>query len=361
MRILFISFMRHSGIQNGGDVANLRNIKMAQQLFGEDNVECIYLHDDTKRRPLSNYLQTFEQMPRGYYNGLTPGFVRKVVAKAFSYDCVFLNTSLFGMIARRLKESGYQGRIISHFHNVESIYYDALLSRWMPGRGVIIRCAAKNDRMSCQYADKIITLTKCDSDILQKKYNRSADIIAGIALTDQFRGADEDCMIRKRPLCLFIGSSFTANNEGIIWFVQNVLPHVAVDFKVVGKGMSKLKEDTPCLKNIDVVSDAPSLAPYFAEADFMVLPIFAGSGMKVKTCECLMYGRNILGTNETFEGYEINDKCVGGRCNTAEEFIATLNRYIQHPIKRFNRYSRQLFLDKYTEEQSKSLFKSLFA
>ena len=28
--------------------------------------------------------------------------------------------------------------------------------------------------------------------------------------------------------------------------------------------------------------------------------------MKVKTCEALMYGKNILGTTETFEGYELD-------------------------------------------------------
>lgn len=40
----------------------------------------------------------------------------------------------------------------------------------------------------------------------------------------------------------------------------------------------------------------------------MVMPIFSGSGMKVKTAEALMYGKFLIGTKEAFEGYEIDEK-----------------------------------------------------
>ncbi len=39
--------------------------------------------------------------------------------------------------------------------------------------------------------------------------------------------------------------------------------------------------------------------------DYIISPIFVGGGMKVKTCEALMYGKNIIGTSESFEGYDI--------------------------------------------------------
>lgn len=128
--------------------------------------------------------------------------------------------------------------------------------------------------------------------------------------------------------------------------------------KIVGKGMKKLKENEPeLLKNIEIVSDAPDLQPYFAEADIMVLPIFSGSGMKVKTCESLMHGKNIIGTTEAFEGYDVDTKKVGGECNTAEEFIALLNDFAQNPRPKFNGYSRKIFLEKYSESAVTEMFK----
>ena len=114
--------------------------------------------------------------------------------------------------------------------------------------------------------------------------------------------------------------------------------------------MARLKAEEPMLKDIDVVSDAPDLLPYFEEADIMILPIFKGSGMKVKTCESLMYGKNIIATDEAFMGYEVDYDLVGGRCNTADEFIACIKGFESKPRPRFNAYSRQMFLEKYSEE-----------
>ena len=73
--------------------------------------------------------------------------------------------------------------------------------------------------------------------------------------------------------------------------MQNVYPHVNISVKIVGKGMNKLREHYNIPDNIEVISDVPDLKPYFEEADLMILPIFKGSGMKVKTCESLMYGK----------------------------------------------------------------------
>ena len=133
-----------------------------------------------------------------------------------------------------------------------------------------------------------------------------------------------------------------------MWFVENVLPHVDVKLQVVGKGMARLKEEE-CMRGIDIKSDVPDLATYFLSADFMILPIFSGSGMKVKTCESLMYGKNIIATDEAFVGYEVDYDKVGGKCNTAEEFISCIKDFENHPRPRFNVYSRQMFLEKYSE------------
>ena len=60
-----------------------------------------------------------------------------------------------------------------------------------------------------------------------------------------------------------------------MWFVKNVLPHVDIDFKIIGKDMDQLKKSQPCLVDIPVFSNVPNLAPFFEEADFVVFPIFS--------------------------------------------------------------------------------------
>ena len=358
-KVLFVWFKRYEGILDGGGQANFRCFNALRRIFGEEAIDSLYVHDGNHegygKLVCSAFYTLFD-----YHNGLTPGFVRKLVEMASAYDYVFLSTSLFGLVARELKRHGYGGKIIVHFHNVESVYYDAYVPKWLPGRQFIIRCADHNDGFSCRYADKVLVLNERDGRMLEQRYGRCPDAVLPLALPDSFLGTDMQAMTSECPLCVFIGSCFPPNNEGVLWFVRNVLPHVHVRFKVVGKGMSRLKAAHECLKDIDFVSDAPDLRPYFEEADFVVLPIFSGSGMKVKTCEALMHGKNILGTDEAFEGYMLDTEKIGGRCNTAADFIARLEGYSRCPVRRFNSYARSVYLQNYSDSATENIFRSIF-
>jgi len=349
MNILFIRYKKSNSVFEGGEKASQRNHDVLAQLVGEDQVTTYYIHDESRKRTLGDYLKGVFYFPFHYFFGLTPKRVDEIVRQAADYDVVYIDRSVFGIIAKKLKEQGYKGKVITFFHNVEVPYFEAKMGK-KPGRGIVLRCADRNDSYACRYSDKTIVLSQRDDEDLFHRYGRHADVKIPIALKDQYEKEHyPEEMTSQPPVCLFIGANFTPNNEGLLWFVREVLPQVHIQFKVVGKGMAKLKASEPDLSDIDVVSDAPELAPYFEEADFMILPIFKGSGMKVKTCESLMYGKNIIGTDEAYVGYDVDDDKVGARCNTAKEFIDFLHECEQKPRPRFNAYSRQVFLEKYSE------------
>lgn len=361
-RALIITFKDFHDVYDGGSQANRRNYEMARKVLGDGNVDCYFVNDAKKRRGILSLFYAVLLFPFGYFNGLTPRKVREIIGMSPDYDYVFVNTCIFGIISKKLKEKGYKGRIINFFHNVESIYYESRVPKYLPFRNVITGCAARNEEYSLKYADTTVGLCKRDSDILQRLYSRSFDFLAPISFTDKCKDRffDEDVLTGIKPKCYFIGSNFPANAEGILWFVRNVLPHVDIDFKVVGRDMDTLKQKNECLKDVEVHSTVPDLAPYFEDADFMVFPIFDGSGMKVKTCEALMYGKNILGTTETFEGYDLDPNLCGCLCNTAEEYIEAIKDFCEHPIPRYNQYSRNIFVEKYSEENSIRIFKEVF-
>lgn len=350
MKILFIRYKKSKNILEGGEQASQRNYNVLSRLVGEDHITTYFIHDESKKKSVADYAKGALYFLFNYYFGLTPRRVKEMVAMAQSYDVVFIDRSVFGIVAKKLKQSGYKGRIISFFHNVEVPYFEAKLGNKF-GKGLILRCVDANDRFACQYSDKTIALNPRDDGELYERYGKKADVLIPIAFKDKYlKDGYSQEKTSTQPLCLFLGAYFPPNNEGILWFVQNVLPHVNIKMKVVGKGMARLKEEEPSLKDIEVISDAPDLLPYFEEADMMILPIFKGSGMKVKTCESLMYGKNIIATDEAFMGYEVDYDKVGGKCNTAEEFIARIHDFEKNPRPRFNAYSRQMFLEKYSEE-----------
>lgn len=359
-KLLFIWYKRPTAIKGGGGMCSMRNYELLGKIVGAENIDSIYIHNDDKKRSLYSYISGVLYMCFGYFFGLTPKRCTQIVKQADNYDYVFIDRSVFGIIAYQLKKTGYKGKIISHFHNVESIYFDSKLNKHLPFRNVVLNNVSENDRMACQYSDKIIVLNERDSQIIETQYGRKADIIVPITLPDKAIPQEKSIMTHSCPHCLFIGSYFPANTEGLLWFVKNVLPNVNIRLTVIGKGMSKLKAKSQELKDIEVLSDVPDLASYFVDADIMILPIFTGSGMKVKTCESLMYGKNILGTHEAFEGYHIDTEQVGGECNTAQQFISKLTDFSSNPRPRFNTYSRTQYEKMYSDNAVEQLFRNLF-
>ena len=361
MTILFIRYKKSKNILEGGEQGSQKNYNVLSQLVGEENITTYYIHDENRKKSVGDYAKGVLYFPFNYYFGLTPKRVKEIVELAQSYDVVFIDRSVFGIIAKKLKQANYKGRVISFFHNVEVPYFEAKLGN-KPGKAVLLRCIDQNDRYACQYSDKTIALNPRDDGELFDRYGRHADVLIPVAFKDKYLKEHYTSEYTSpQPLCLFLGAYFPPNNEGIIWFAKNVLPHVSIRMKIVGKGMAQLRNDEPeLLKSIEIVSDAPDLQPYFAEADIMVLPIFSGSGMKVKTCESLMHGKNIIGTKEAFEGYDVDTKKVGGKCNTAEEFIALLNDFAQNPRPKFNEYSQNAFLKNYSEDAVIEKFREIF-
>lgn len=361
MKILVIRYKKTIGVAEGGEKASELNRTVLCEIAGEGNVDTYFIHDEAHRRTAMEYLRGIFYMLFGYYFGLTPRRVSEIVRMAEGYDIVFVDRSVFGIVAKKLKENGFKGRVVCFFHNVEKIYFSAKYSNRMnPMRWLVVPCADRNDRWSCRYADRTIVLSTRDDDELNRRYGRRADQVIPIAFVDRYqRAAYPTETTGKPPLCVFLGSYFPANVEGIEWFVKHVLPHVSIRMQIVGKGMEKLNDADWMRPDIEIMSNVPDLEPVFEVADLMVLPIFSGSGMKVKTCESLMYGKNIIGTPEAWSGYNLDYAQAGACCQTADEFIAVINDYSINPRPRFNAYSRGVFVASYSSTRMVAKFRSV--
>jgi hypothetical protein len=361
-RLLFIRYRKTGVVDAGGEQGTNTNYSVLCQLLGEENITVYYIHE--KQSPakvirgagaiLINFL-------RGYYYGLSPRKVRRIAAMAQAYEYVFIDRSIFGVIAKILKEDQYKGKVITFFHNVESVYFAAKINKYAPWRPIVLRCVRKNDRESCDFSDLIIALNRRDKKEIETRYHRTPDILSPVVLKDTYNlPSYPEGQTGKVPVCLFLGTYFPMNVRGIVWFIKEVLPHVSIRLQIVGKGMKAILPQIKGIGNIEVFSDVPDLKPYIENADFMLFPIFEGSGMKVKTCEALMYGKNIIGTGEAFEGYDLDYNRVGACCNTKEEFRAAIDHFSAHPLPRFNTCSRELFTNNYSLAKRKKEFSICF-
>jgi glycosyltransferase involved in cell wall biosynthesis len=195
--------------------------------------------------------------------------------------------------------------------------------------------------MACKYSNSIIALNKRDADELKRIYKAQNINIIPISLIDSYSNTSVD-NTNIPPTFIFTGNNWYANIHGITWFIDNVLEHVDIKLQITGRRMDELKDkfEHPKIEFLGFVDDLPAV---LKAADYVLLPIFMGSGMKVKTCEALMYGKHIIGTTESFEGYNIEHSKVGALCNTKEEFIEAINQLCSVERNKFNKESRSYY------------------
>jgi hypothetical protein len=217
-----------------------------------------------------------------------------------------------------------------------------------------------------QYSDVTIGLNPRDDNELQKRYGKKTDALIPVTFEDRHPN-ETPIPVGNPPTALFFGTYFPANAEGILWFIENVLPYVDINLQIVGKGMSKLKGDLKQIsrfarddeQRVKIFSDVENIEPFIEQADFVVAPIFKGSGMKVKTCETLMYGKTIIASTESFEGYTPDFEKVGALANTKEEYISAIQQLPQKFKSKFNSYSRNYYLQNHTNEVAKKVFREI--
>ena len=264
----------------------------------------------------------------GYVDGVSRASIESLVAqiKHSGARQVFLDGSNFGRLAEGIKQAAPQVEILTFFHNCEARFFlGALKEKWRPRAFGVLMANYLAERLAVRYSDKLICLNERDSRQLRRLYGRGATHLSAMALQDRLPPLPE-AVAPPVAGCyaLFVGGTFYANQAGIAWFAEHVAPRVSVKTYVVGRGFEQHKAHLEQHQNIEVVGAVDDLGPWYLGAQFVVAPIFDGSGMKTKVAEALMYGKRVIGTTEAFTGYEDVAHCIGSICDTSEDFVRAI-------------------------------------
>ena len=356
MKILFLAtheFMRERN--NGGRLASYRNYTLLRKIYGPENVHlCMFSNDirsDAPRniRIFPKFTNRISQLcctlaGSNQYRRRDEKDILHYIEE-LNPDLVFFDFSILGRLVNNLHTNAVT---IVFLHNIERLY------AWNKVRhGGLHYLPAyfsykNSEKMIMRNVDKIICLNQRDARQVQNMYGRSADFLFPITFTDLYteRGVPQ----REKPgkMLLFVGSLFQPNYDGILWFIDNVMPRLQ-DFQlfIVGKDMER-KRARLARGNVEVIGTAEDLSVWYRKADAMVLPVFYGDGMKVKTAEALMYGKTIFAAHEALEGYDAAGIDGIYECNTADEFADSLHTYFARADRcRVNPAVRELFMKKY--------------
>jgi len=295
----------------------------------------------------SSFLTRLANALHGFIYGITRQTEEEIVAicEQEKVNVLFASYTYFGTLCRNLKSRIPGLRIVSLAQNVEYSYHRRLfnLSHDNILQGLLFIAAVKlNERRQLKSSDYLFALNTRDASEFQRIYGKYPDSILGIILPDEYIATNNINDLSNEEFALFVGSRFPPNEYAVRWIAEHIAPKSPLNIKIVGKGLEAMRDELQNTPNLTIVGTVDDLTGYYNKARFIISPIFQGSGMKVKTAEALMYGKRILATDESLEGYDTANLPDVIRCQTSQEFIEAMLLSLDCP--RYCALNRDIYL-----------------
>lgn len=125
------------------------------------------------------------------------------------------------------------------------------------------------------------------------------------------------------------------NVEGVLWLIDEVWPLVLENqphakLYLAGRNMPKnIFSRTSASIVVEGAIDSPT--EYMATKQIMVVPLFAGSGVRVKIIEGMALGKAIVATDTAVEGVDVNNGKNILLANSAQNFANAIIGLLKHP------------------------------
>jgi hypothetical protein len=140
---------------------------------------------------------------------------------------------------------------------------------------------------------------------------------------------------------LFVGNcSYLPNIEAARWFCQDVLPLVrarlgrGVRVAVVGSHVDERVASLTADPDVVVVSNPPSVTPWYRSTTIAVVPLLAGGGTRLKILEAFAHRRPVVSTRLGAEGLPVADGVHLLLADTPGDIADACARLISEPSLR---------------------------
>jgi hypothetical protein len=161
----------------------------------------------------------------------------------------------------------------------------------------------------------------------------------------------------------FIGRlDWYPNSEGLIWFLENVWNEVikvrsdiALDI-VGGFASEKLESLIKERLRVNYHRQVNDISKFYQQCSLTIIPIWTGSGTRVKAIEAATFGRSFLSTTKGIEGINLDQKNDYLKADSKEEWIKILKEVT---IEKSFELGKNLF-DKVKKEYDQTIIQKDF-
>ena len=284
------------------------------------------------------------------------------------YDVIYFDHLPLFVYYKLCKENWKDARIILDEHNCESNIMkgnaekeDSLIKKLF--MQIEVKKLMKFEGDSVKLADKTIILSNDDYKEIKKLANCdfTHDIIP-ISVID--KGMKKNNPKKKTVLDILFMATLTwePNRKGLVWFLDNVVPSLqenGVNYRlyIVGKASgTELLDKTKNLDNVIITGYVESVDEYYDKCDCLVVPLFVGSGQRVKILEAFSKGMPTISTSIGASGiqYENNESIL--IAETVEDFVDCIIKCNDEDVRRkLSCNARKTYENNYSEERISKL------
>lgn len=350
MKILFLTNLLPYPLDNGGKIktyTTLKSLKSADHLidlvcFTEDEelskayeIELLNVCDSVTQIPWKltttlNKVYMAKVALRSIFSRYSFGLLKYVspqliaylntIGKEKVYDCIYfdhLQMCVYYDIARQLWKNA---EFVLDEHNCEFLimHRNASTSKNILKR-IFLKFETRKlksfESLNLSRFDKVIVLSNEDDSMLKAIATEEVNTVIipiGMNVPKQTVHITNDNLDTIN--ILFLGTlSWAPNNDGILWFIKNAIPFlkkrcIKFTLTIVGKNPGdELKNQARNFEEINLVGYVDSVFPYYEKCDCMIVPLFVGSGQRVKIIEGFSFGMPIISTSIGAEGLKSKD------------------------------------------------------
>ncbi len=253
-------------------------------------------------------------------------------------QCEGLPTLIYLPVIRKYSNA----RIVYRAHNIESEIWErkagrevSMLKRFY-FKIIARRLLALEESLINKY-DLLVPITDRDAEVLRLMGNMKPVCVVpsgyNIDMMPEIITQSKDISIG------YIGSlDWTPNQEGLLWFIEKVwkplIKSGSIKFHVAGRNAPPWLEKI-LLNTLDLIyeGEVEDAQTFMMDHPILVVPLFSGSGMRVKIVEGMALGRIIISTPLGIEGLPVSDKKNILIAADSKSFREILSGIIADPLK----------------------------
>lgn len=280
------------------------------------NTQIEFVFVDTEIKVISAFINLFSGNSYHISRFYSKDFEKKLkeILLIQKFDIIQIETIfLHNYIATIRKFS--KAKIVLRAPNVEYIIWERIaqeeknpIKKWYLN---LLSNRLKREELACIHKfDALYTVTEQDRLFFVNAgfKGKTAFIPTGLDVTKQINQLHIE---EEKESIFFIGAlDWIPNQEGLFWFAKEVFPVLLKKFPHLMFYIAGRRPEEKILElrseNIHVLGEVEDAANYIQSKGIMIVPLFSGSGMRVKIIEGMMLSKAIVTTNIGIEGIEHN-------------------------------------------------------